>query len=356
MMEGNTPEATSSQEINNIQAKTKHRSSNKRINPIIKRYDVGVSTKGLNKQLKIHERAHKKLTFKCYERTGGSLILKRLSKVIKASKKAAPKLIIQVSNNNNVTFKALNQLFESLKRLAYIESFNFCLKFCQGLDDSMVYGLCGVLKRLDSLKSLNLILNPCSAKINDKVFKSLGQVLKGLICLQSLDLTFEWGFNISDQALWNLSRGLSKLSSLRSLGLTFFQCDKITNKAFENLNKGLQGLISLRNLNLSFSSCFNLGDQAFGMLGEGLTELTCLESLIMNFSGCDGLSDKAFGELSKGLLKNEQQILAWKNLDLSFMQCLNLKEEAFYDLSQILKALNSLQKLSLNFGMYLFEE
>jgi len=89
MIQENNTEITSGQYLNSLQAEAKSGSQNKRIHPIIKRYEVKATQETLSKQLKIRDDS-KRFKFENREREkreiNPSRAARRLSKVIKLSK------------------------------------------------------------------------------------------------------------------------------------------------------------------------------------------------------------------------------------------------------------------------------
>ena len=162
------------------------------------------------------------------------------------------------------------------------------------------------LKRLVSLKSLNLALVDCPADLHEG-FVNLGKAIGGLISLESLNIEIP-----PDVRCLEIGESFKSLKKLKTLSLRFSQ---VENQGFYEFSEGLKELELLENVNIDFSDCSEMTDQSLGSVIQALSKCRNMKEFSVNFSYCEKITDIGLESISETIknftsltLKNDKFI------------------------------------------------
>jgi len=304
-----------------------------------------------------------------------SLNLIKVLKSLKHTKDIEIKVDPFVKENSGFILRNLCSNFQKMRSLHRLfldctrYSNNTLLPFQNFFDSSEIprtdlKQFCKGLKRLSSLKSLELIFDSCY-EINDQALSQIGKGISHLNELKTVKLSFSSCFRISNKGFGQLDKFFGKLKNLKQISaifdrcrditdieikhlktiedlrLSFFEC-AINNENLKSFSDQLKEIASLKSIHLDFSACEDISDEGMRSLISALRHYKSLRDLRLNFANCKEITDAS--------LKYFKELVFRENISLDFSYCEDLSDEGFCSLGQFLEGLIDLRDLNLCFA------
>jgi len=219
---------------------------------------------------------------------------------------------LDFKENNNITDQGLSQLASSLETLQSLSSLSLDFFSAQNLQTSVkIIG--NTIKHLAKLTSLDLNFTE-QKTTNNSQLSSLAAGLQGLTALKSLNLRFSDFTKVTDPGFVVFSQALQGLTELSSLKLELLYMRELTNKGIISLSSAIGNLTKLTYLSLSLIGNRNFNKESTDSLGQAFKNLSSLTSIHLNFTECQSLKGDGDNFLAifkaLGQLKYLRKILA----------------------------------------------
>jgi len=146
------------------------------------------------------------------------------------------------------------------------------------------------------------LLNRCY-RITDSGLKDLSEGLKRLVSLKNVNLNFQCCFQISHRGLVSIIEALKTIVPFQTLNLNLVGCTRITEKSLKKIMKGLSQLVSLTSMGLDFSRCKVINDESMKSIVECLNMLVSLQTISLSVKNCKEITDDGVKSMSENLRK-----------------------------------------------------